>query len=89
MQIYAVYREGAKPHEKPIVLTTSYEVARRRAKEYPTLTKIVGRVIADGYGDHRCRIFGQLRCYQYRGQNAWVGEPPYIAPDQSEPDTED
>lgn len=77
MDIYAVYRKVAKPKEQPLFITSSFDMARRRAKTYPAPTKIVMRTINMGYGEQGARISGQLKMITYRGQNSWLPEEAY------------
>ena len=84
MEIYAVYREVAKPHEDPLFITTSFDVARRRAKTYPSPTKIVKRTLHIGYGVQLTHISGQLKCITYHGQNAWIPDSVFIVEEQRE-----
>lgn len=77
MEVYAVYREVAAPLEQPIFITSSFDMARRKAKTYPNKTKIVSRVVNMGYGVEQVSISGQLKQYQYRGQNLWTTDTIY------------
>lgn len=84
MEIYAVYREAAQPHEQPLFITVSYEVARRKAKTYPGKTRIVSRTLHMGYGVQLVQISGQLKCITYNGQNAWLPDKVFIVEEQRE-----
>ena len=77
MEVYAVYREVAAPLEQPLFITSSFDMARRKAKTYPNKTKIVSRVVNMGYGVEQVSISGQLKQYQYRGQNLWTTDTIY------------
>lgn len=77
MEVYAVYREVAAPMEQPLFITSSFDMARRKAKTYQAKTKIVSRVVNMGYGVEQVSISGQLKQYQYKGQNLWSRDTIY------------
>ena len=77
MDIYAVYRQVAKTKEPPLFITSSFDMARRRAKTYPAPTKIVMRTVNMGYGEQGAKISGQLKMLKINGQNAWIPEDSY------------
>lgn len=77
MDLYAVYRQVAKTKEPPLFITSSFDMARRRAKTYPAPTKIVMRTVNMGYGEQSAVISGQLRMITYHGQNTWIPEEAY------------
>lgn len=77
MDLFAVYRKVAKPKEQPLFVTSSFDMARRRAKTYPAPTKIVMRTVTMGYGEEGAKISGQLKMITYHGQNSWLPETAY------------
>lgn len=77
MDLFAVYRQVAKQKEQPLFITSSFDMARRRAKTYPAPTKIVMRTVNMGYGEQSVRISGQLKMLKINGQNAWIPEDAY------------
>lgn len=81
MDLFAVYRQVAKQKEQPLFITSSFDMARRRAKTYPAPTKIVMRTVNMGYGEQGAKISGQLRMITYHGQNTWIPEDAYKIPE--------